>query len=90
MGLLVFLGGAHLTAEESTVSLGLLKDGDPSCSSTILGVTQITCCLFQYFIMFILCNVEIMSVCEIDVFKLQEKIKINKRAFILIGVIYLC
>ena len=70
-----FLGGFHLSAEASTVSVGFLysadlgeerrvkervrgmkwtmvRRGDLRCSSISLGVTQITCCPFQYFTRF--------------------------------------
>lgn len=71
--------GAHRSAALSTHNLGLLYWLERMCSSTNFGVTQITCWPFQYFTMFILCSVEIMSVCVILVIWLQQKpLKNNK------------
>lgn len=60
--LLLCLRGVHLSALLSTHKRGLLYWLDLICSSTNFGVTQITCCPFQYFTIFILCSVEIISV----------------------------
>lgn len=70
---LLFFEGAHRMAFGSTVSLGFLNCADFICSSTIFGVTHITCCPFQYFTMFIDCSVDMISVCEMDVFKLEKQ-----------------
>ena len=70
----LFKGGVHLIAEVSTVNLGLLYSEDFICSSTNLGVTQITCCPFQYLTRFKACNVEMMSGCVIEVMALKSLI----------------
>lgn len=56
-----FLGGSHLKHDASTVRTGGLYCELLRCSSTSFGVTQITCCPFQYFTMFNDCNVLMMS-----------------------------
>ena len=58
-------GGCQRIADTSTVMRGRLYWADLMCSSTSLGVTQITCWPFQYFTMFIDCSVLMMSICEI-------------------------
>lgn len=67
-----FFGGDHLSRFVSTMSRGLLNCADRMCSSTSLGVTQITCWPFQYFTMFMDCSVEIISVCVIAVRSLKQ------------------
>lgn len=77
--LLSFFGGAQRIKFGSTVKIGFLNCADFTNSSTILGVTQITCWPFQYRIMFILWSVLMMSVWEIDVLLLKKKkCKMNK------------
>ena len=68
-----FLVGAHLKQEVSTVSTGLRYCALLTCSSTSFGVTQITCCPFQYLIMLRDCSVLMMSSCVILVIVLQER-----------------
>lgn len=74
-GFTFFRGGApHLKALLSTVRRGLLYWLLFMCSSTNFGVTQITCCPFQYLTIFILCNVDMMSVWEMLVIWLKDNI----------------
>ena len=54
-------GGAQRRQDVSTVSDGLLYSDDLRCSSTSFGVTQITCCPFQYLTKFNDCRVLIIS-----------------------------
>jgi len=52
LALFDFLGGFHLRLLQSTVKAGFLYSEDLKCSSISFGVTQITCCPFQYFTRF--------------------------------------
>ena len=67
-------GGAQRRQLVSTVSVGRLYSDDFRCSSTNLGVTQITCWPFQYFTKFSDCRVLIISACVIDVILLRSLI----------------
>ena len=51
----------YLSSDVSTVSLGRLNWAELIYSSTSFGVTQITCCPFQYLTKLMFCNVEMMS-----------------------------
>ena len=74
-----FKGGVHLIAEVSTVNLGLLYSELLMCSSTNLGVTQMTCWPFQYLTRFRACNVEMMSGWVMDVIALKSYKNTNKK-----------
>ena len=56
-----FRGGAHLRHIVLTVKRGRLYCALFRCSSTSLGVTQMTCCPFQYLTMLSDCSVVMMS-----------------------------
>ena len=65
-------GGAQRKQDVSTVRDGLLYSDDLRCSSTSFGVTQITCCPFQYLTKFNDCKVLMMSACVIEVILLRS------------------
>ena len=69
----IFRGGAQRRHDVSTITTGLLYWALRMCSSTSLGVTQMTCCPFQYFTMFRVCSVLMMSFCAILVISLQKQ-----------------
>ena len=78
---MALLGGSHLRHDESTVRTGLLYWELFKCSSTSFGVTQITCCPFQYFTMLRDCRVLMMSFCVILVISLKYEYRHEKTCF---------